>query len=128
MLRAFNPKTVSAPASTYSHCFEVPASAKLLFVSGQVGVRPDGTVAEGFEAQADQVWKNLANCLAEAGMGIGNIVKFTSFLTRKEDLAKYAEVRNRHLGANRPTSTLLVIQALARPELLVEVEVIAAKE
>lgn len=127
MLKAFNPKSVAAPASTYSHCFEVPANARLLFVSGQVGVRPDGTVPQGIEAQADQVWKNIAHCLAEAGMGIGDIVKFTSFLTRKEDLAKFGEVRNRHLGAHRPTSTLLVIQSLARPELLVEVEVIAAK-
>ncbi len=127
MLRAFNPKTVCAPASSYSHGFEVPADARLVFLSGQVAMRPDGTVPQGIEAQTDQVWKNVAHCLADAGMGIGDIVKFTSFLTRKEDLAKYGEVRSRHLGAHRPTSTLLVIQALARPEFLVEVEVIAAK-
>ena len=54
-------------------------------------------------------------------------MKFTSFLTRTADLAKFGEVRNKHLGSHRPTSTLLVIQSLARPEFLVEVEVIAAK-
>ncbi len=127
MLRSFNPATVAAPASTYSHGFEVPPNARLVFLSGQVAMRPDGTVPQGIEAQTEQVWKNIGNCLAEAGMGIGDIVKFTSFLTRTEDLAKYGEVRNRFLAAHRPTSTLLVIQSLARPELLVEVEVIAAK-
>ena len=127
MLKAFNPQTVCAPASTYSHGFEVPADARLVFLSGQVAMRPDGTVPEGIEQQTDQVWKNIGQCLSEAGMGIGDIVKFTSFLTRPSDLAKFGEVRNRFLGAHRPTSTLLVIQALARPEFLVEVEVIAAK-
>ena len=127
MLKAFNPKTVCAPASTYSHGFEVPANARLVFLSGQVAMRPDGTVPEGIEQQTDQVWKNITECLAEAGMGIDDIVKFTSFLTRTENLAKFSEVRNRYLGAHRPTSTLLVIQSLARPEFLVEVEVIAAK-
>ena len=127
MLKAFNPKTVRAPASTYSHGFEVPANARLVFLSGQVATRLDGTVPEGIEQQTEQVWKNIVNCLADAGMGIGDIVKFTSFLTRTEDLAKFGEVRNRFLGSHRPTSTLLVIQSLARPELLVEVEVIAAK-
>ena len=127
MLRAFNPGNVCAPASTYSHGFEVPPTARLVFLSGQIAMRPDGSVPEGIQAQAEQVWKNIANCLAEAGMGIGDIVKFTSFLTRTADLAKFSEVRNRFLGAHRPTSTLLVIQSLARPEFLVEVEVIAAK-
>ncbi len=127
MLRAFNPKSVCAPASTYSHGFEVPPDARLVFLSGQIAMRPDGSVPQGIEAQTEQVWKNIGNCLADAGMGIGDIVKFTSYLTRTEDLAKYGEVRNRFLGAHRPTSTLLVIQSLARPEFLVEVEVIAAK-
>ncbi len=127
MLRAFNPRTVCPPASTYSHGFEVPANARLVFLSGQVAMRPDGSVPEGIEAQSEQVWNNIANCLADAGMGLADIVKFTSFLTRAENLPKYGEVRSRFLGAHRPTSTLLVVQSLARPELLVEVEVIAAK-
>lgn len=128
MPRFFNPKAVCAPASTYSHGVDIPSSARVVMLSGQVAMRPDGTVAEGIEAQTEQVWNNIRLCLADAGLGIGDIVKITSYLTRPQDLAKFGEVRNRHLGAHRPTSTLLVIQALARPELLVEVEVVAVKE
>ena len=127
MPRFFNPKTVCAPASTYSHGVDIPAGARVVMLSGQVAMRADGTVPEGIEAQAEQVWNNIRLCLEDAGMGIGDIVKFTSYLTHSQDLAKFSEVRGRHLGAHRPTSTLLVIQALARPELLVEVEVVAAK-
>jgi enamine deaminase RidA (YjgF/YER057c/UK114 family) len=61
-------------------------------------------------------------------MGLNDIVKMTSYLTRVENLAGFGAVRDRHLGDHHPTSTLLVIQALARPEFLVEVEVMAAKE
>ena len=127
MIRAFNPKSIAAPAGTYIHGIEVPANARLLFVSGQVGRRPDGTVPGSIEEQSEATWRNIAGVLEEAGMGIGDIVKITSFVTRSENLPKYGAVRDRYLAAHRPTSTLLVIQGLARPELLVEVEAFAAK-
>ena len=63
----------------------------------------------------------------DAGMGIGDVVKITSFLTRHENFPKFAQVRAKFLGSHRPASTLLVISSLARPEFLVEVEAIAAK-
>ena len=69
-----NPKTVSF-SGKYSLAAEVPAGAKLLFVSGQVGTAPDGKLAPGFEAQCEQVWKNLGAVLAEGGMTYKDIVK-----------------------------------------------------
>lgn len=60
-------------------------------------------------------------------MGIGDLVKVTSFVTRAENLRKYGAVRDRYLGEHRPTTTLLVVSGLARPEYLVEVDAIAAK-
>ena len=127
MIRAFNPKTIAAPVATYIHGIEVPANARLLFISGQVGMRPDGTLAASIEEQSEAAWRNIVAVLEDAGMGICDIVKITSFVTRREDLRNYGAVRDRYLAAHRPTSTLLVVQGLARPELLIEVEAFAAK-
>jgi len=126
-VKTYNPSTVAAPTGPFSHGVEIPANARWLSLAGQVGVDPDGKVPPSFEAQAEQCWRNIKAILAAAGMGVENLVKTTHFLTRAEDVATYGKVRARHLGEARPASTLLVISALARPGLLVEVEAVAAK-
>jgi enamine deaminase RidA (YjgF/YER057c/UK114 family) len=126
-MKAHNPNTVFAPTGPFSHGVEVPANARWLHISGQIGVAPDGKVPSEFEAQAEQCWRNVKAVLAAAGMGVENLVKCTHFVTRAEDVATYGKVRARQLGEARPASTLLVISALARPGLLVEVEALAAK-
>ena len=126
-MKTYNPSTVFAPTGPFSHGVETPAGARWLHVSGQIGVAPDGKVPADFEAQATQCWRNIKGVLAAAGMGVENLVKCTHFLTRAEDVATYGKIRARELGEARPASTLLVISALARPGLLVEVEAIAAK-
>jgi 2-iminobutanoate/2-iminopropanoate deaminase len=126
-MKKFNPRDVAAPAGPYSHGVEVPANARWLYLAGQIGVAPDGKVSPDFETQADQCWRNIKAILAEAGMSVDNLVKVTHFLTRAENIAAYGKVRAKHVGDARPASTLLVISALARPDLLVEVEAIAAK-
>jgi len=127
MLKIHNPKSVAAPIGTYSHGVEAPPNARWLHVAGQIGVRPDGSVPATIEEQTEVVWQNILAVLADAGMGIGDVVKITSFLTRFENFPKFAQVRAKYLGSHRPASTLLVISSLARPEFLVEVEAIAAK-
>jgi 2-iminobutanoate/2-iminopropanoate deaminase len=127
MLKIHNPKSVAAPIGTYSHGIEAPPNARWLHVAGQIGVRPDGSVPATIEEQTAVVWQNILAVLADAGMGIGDVVKITSFLTRFENFPKFAQVRAKYLGSHRPASTLLVISSLARPEFLVEVEAIAAK-
>ena len=126
-MKIYNPNTVFAPTGPFSHGVETPAGARWLHISGQIGVTPDGKVPADFEAQATQCWRNVKAVLAAAGMGPENLVKCTHFLTRAEDVAAYGKIRARELGEARPASTLLVISALARPGLLVEVEAIAAK-
>ena len=122
-----NPGSIAAPIGTYSHGIEVPPGARWLCVAGQIGVRPDGSVPASIEEQTEVVWQNILAVLADAGMGIGDVVKITSFLTRHENFPRFAQVRAKFLGSHRPASTLLVISSLARPEFLVEVEAIAAK-
>jgi enamine deaminase RidA (YjgF/YER057c/UK114 family) len=127
MLKVHNPRSIAAPIGTYSHGIEVPPNARWLHVAGQIGVRPDGSVPATIEEQTEVVWQNILAVLADAGMGIGDVVKITSFLTRYENFPRFAQVRAKFLGSHRPASTLLVISSLARPEFLVEVEAIAAK-
>jgi enamine deaminase RidA (YjgF/YER057c/UK114 family) len=126
-MKTYTPDTVAAPAGPYSHGVEIPANARILYLAGQIGNARDGTLPADVEGQADQCWKNIKAVLAAAGMGVEHLVKCTHFLTRAEDVAAYGKVRSRHLGEARPASTLLVISALARPGMLVEVEAIAAK-
>ena len=127
MIKSFNPKSVAAPTGTYTHVYDIPANARLVVLSGQIGTKPDGTVPAGIEEQAENVWTNIRNCIREAGLEMRDIVKITSFVTKPEYFAKVTPIRAKFLGDHKPASTSLCVQALARPEMLVEVEVIAAK-
>ncbi len=127
MPRFFNPESTSAPNASYSHGVEIPPNARLVFVAGQIPVRPDGSTPQTIEEQTEVVWTNIKAVLAAAGMGIRDIVKITSFLTRYENFARFAQVRAGFLDGHRPASTSVIISALAKPEFLVEVEAIAAK-
>jgi enamine deaminase RidA (YjgF/YER057c/UK114 family) len=74
------PASVAAPFGPYSHAVEVPERSRLLYISGEVGVLPDGTVPEGIEAQAEACWRNIIAILADAGMGVADLVKITTYL------------------------------------------------
>jgi 2-iminobutanoate/2-iminopropanoate deaminase len=127
MLKVYNPPALAAPTGPYSHGVEAPAGARWLHITGQIAVRPDGTIPASMEEQTELVWQNIGAILAEAGMGMSDIVKISSFLVKREDVAKFGPIRARHLAGHKPASTLLIVAALARPELLVEVEAVAAK-
>ena len=62
-------------ADGYTESCEVTTPARLLFISGQIPVREDGTVPEGFESQCLQVWRNIESVLHEAGMNLHDLVK-----------------------------------------------------
>jgi enamine deaminase RidA (YjgF/YER057c/UK114 family) len=127
MNRMRNPAAVAPPGGRYSHAVEVPANARLLYISGQIGAATDGAVPSGIVAQTENCWRNILAILADAGMGIADLVKVTIFLTREEDIAAYRDARDRIIGDARPASTLVVCSRLVRPEWLVEVEAVAAK-
>jgi len=125
-LTRYKPGGIAPPFSKYSHGVEAPADARWLFASGQVGVRPDGTLASGFEGQTVQALSNLHAILAEAGMDWSDVVLLKTFLTRQEDVPQYRVVREKTLGSAAPASTLLVVAGLASPDWLIEIEVVAA--
>jgi 2-iminobutanoate/2-iminopropanoate deaminase len=120
------PNTVAAPFGPYSHAVEVPEGSRLLYISGEVGVLPDGTVPEGIEAQAEACWRNIIAILADAGMGISDLVKITTFLVRPEDVAAAGAARGKHFGDARPGSATIIVKALVNPGWLIEIEAVAA--
>ncbi|MHA1536803.1 MAG: RidA family protein [Alphaproteobacteria bacterium] len=126
-MKKLNPETIAAPISVYSHGIEMPGPARWLHISGQVGMTPDGNIAQGIEAQSEAAWQNLIAILASADMGLENLVKVTAFLIDEADIPGYGAVRTKALGEARPASTLLIVKALALPDLRVEVEAVAAR-
>ncbi|EFH85331.1 RidA family protein [Ktedonobacter racemifer] len=118
---------VAAQIGRYSDGVEVSGKVRWLHTSGTPGIRPDGTAPETIEAQADQAWKNILAILEAAGMEVADIVKVTQYLIHPEDKPAYIQVRSRYLGEARPAFMLSVVTELIRPDILVEIEVIAAK-
>lgn len=113
------------PLGPYSMAIASEGPGTWLHIAGQVGIEPDGRLPDGFEAQARQAWANLAAVLASAGMQVAHLVKVSAFLTRQADVPLFGPVRAAFIGEARPASTLVVVQALARPEWLVEIEGVA---
>ena len=113
--------------SIYSHAVEVGDGARTLFISGQVGVAPDGALRADFASQLDQAMDNVEALLAAAGMTKADVVKANYYLTRATDLPPLGEVRRRRWAKGEPEAvTVIVVAALARPEYLIEIEAVAA--
>ena len=128
MNESSNPQSVHPPLGAYSHTARVPAGSDWLVVAGQVGIDAGGTLAGGARDQAVQAFRNVVACLEANGMGRGDIVKFTVFLTDPRFIEEYRAARREVIGdEHKPPSTLLIVQGLAAPDILVEIEAFAAK-
>ena len=119
--------SVASHIGKYSDAIEVGPNMRWLMTSGTPGLSAAGGLPNDIAGQAELAWQNVMNLLAKADMAVADIVKVTQYLTRAEDIQGYAAVRARFLGDNRPASMLLVIPQLVWPEILVEVEIVAAK-
>ena len=115
------------PVGPYSHTAMVPSGARIVFIAGQVGMRPDGSVPAGFAEQANVTFENVRACLAAHALGVDAVVKLGVFLLPGQDFQVLRSVRERHFGAHRPTSTTVCVPQRASPAFLVEVEAIAVK-
>jgi reactive intermediate/imine deaminase len=122
-----NPPALSRPTG-YTHIVEVTGPVKTIYISGQIAFDKDGNVvgAGDMKAQAEQVFKNLDAALAAAGATFANVVKMNTYVTDMEKAPAVREVRARYFGETTPASTLVQVARLARPELMLEIEVIAA--
>ena len=121
-----NPAAVHAPSSGYSMGLELGQHRRLLFVSGQVPERSDGSVPEGFEAQCEQAWRNVIEVLTSAGLGVEHLVKINTFLTDRNQVVANRAVRRKMLGGHEPASTVMIAVTVDHKWLL-EIEAIAAE-
>jgi len=126
-LRHLVPKRVRAPFGRYSHAVEIPANARLLFCSGQLGISVADEIPDSVEAQATLCFEAVGAFLAEAGMSFADIVRINAYVTDRAHMAAYMAVRDRYVKEPPPASTLMIVSGFTRPEFKVEVEAIAAK-
>lgn len=119
------PEDIAPPVGNgYTHAITAGGA---IYVSGQIGMDPSGTIPEGFEAQARRAFENLDTVLASAAASLSDIVKVTVLLVDLRDLAAYRSVRETYLP-HLPASTLCVVKSLAMPKLLFEIEAIAVRD
>jgi enamine deaminase RidA (YjgF/YER057c/UK114 family) len=126
----FSPATLPPPVG-YSHIAKVNRGT-LIYLAGQVSSDASGKlVGEGnFEAQAEQVFRNLKIAVEAAGGAMTDIVKLNVYLVAEVDQAEVPTlraIRDRYVNVEKPpVSTLVVVSRLARPGWLVEIEAVAA--
>ena len=124
-----NPSAVSKP-NNYTHVVTAQGG-RTIFISGQVAIDAAGNiVGQGdLAAQATQVFENLKACLASAGATFADVTKMTTFIVSYRpaaDRAVLGAVRSRYLPAeNPPASTLVGVQSLATPDIMIEIEATA---
>ena len=101
----------------------------LVFVSGQVGIDGAGELVslDDFETQADQAFRNLSSVLEAGGSSMDRVVKVTIFLTNMAaNFPKVVDLRRKWFTPPYPADTIVQVQSLYRPEVMLEIEAIAA--
>jgi 2-iminobutanoate/2-iminopropanoate deaminase len=122
-----NPATIHAPLAAYSHQIEVRGDERLLVVSGQVGVRADGSVPDDPLEQLGVAFDNVERNLEEAGMDLADLVKLTVYLVGEWDQDARRGLISARLGTHRPCMTAVWVAALAGPTLRVELDAWASR-
>lgn len=126
MRRHLDPDGVPPPFGRYHHAVAVEGATRLLFLSGQLGVRADGSVPEDAAAQTGIAFGYIDLALRAAGLARGDVVRLNVYLTEPEYRPAYMKMRDAWVADPPPASTLVIVKALALPACKVEIEAIAA--
>jgi 2-iminobutanoate/2-iminopropanoate deaminase len=116
-----NPATVHPPLAAYTHQIELSGSERLLVLSGQVGMRPDGSLPGDVAEQLDVALGNVERNLEAADMDLGDLVKLTLYVVGALS-AEARGVLTSRLGGHEPCMTLVFVVSLATPALLIELD------
>ena len=123
-----NPDTIPKPDGKWTHAIEVPVGARMLFIAGQAGFDSDGVLPPDFATQVENTYANIVKVLADADMAVEDLVMGTiNMVDTGDDLDLLIAASARHFGKHAWAGTLIYVRALAYPELLVEINAIAAK-
>lgn len=110
---------------SYPQAAEVAGATRWLYLSGQIPVAPDGSLAVDFTGQCRQVWANVETQLHAAGMTLDNLVKVTTFLASRDHALENRQVRLEVLAGRQPALTVIVT-GIFDESWLVEIEAVAA--
>jgi enamine deaminase RidA (YjgF/YER057c/UK114 family) len=129
MKQSRNPESIHAPVGRYVHQISLDNPEKLVFISGQVGMRPDGSVPEDAVEQLAVALENVLRNIEAAGLETSDLVKITTYVLAGAalDPARRRAEMERLLGDHVPTSTLVFVAGLAAPEYKVEIDGWAAR-
>ena len=117
--------TTTAPAAIGPYSQAMRAEGRMFFMSGQVALRPDGTLVEGdVKAQTVQVMENMKNVLESAGLSMSNIVKTTIFLSSMDHFGAVNEIYGAAFEAEPPARSTVAVLGLPK-NVDVEIEAIA---
>ena len=123
-----NPDGLGQPFSLYSH---VSKAGDLVFAAGQVGVTEDNRVTgPDVASQTAQAYENVRLILGSQGASLRHVVRFVVYLIDAQDVAEFYAAREQYFSQHLPDgeyppNTLLIVQALVRPELRVEIDATA---
>ena len=122
-----NPQDVHQPVGAYSHQIEISGNEGLLVISGQVGMREDGTVPDDPYEQMEVAFENIFRNLRAAGMDVKDLIKVTYYLVGEMDTTKRREIVLSRLQGHQPCSTLVYVVRLASPVFRVEIDAWASR-
>jgi enamine deaminase RidA (YjgF/YER057c/UK114 family) len=122
-----NPQDIHEPVGSYTHQIEVRGNERLLVISGQVGMKADGTVPEDPIEQIELAFENVLHNLHAAGMDIRDLIKVNYYLVGEIETARRREIVLAKLQGHQPCSTLVYVAALASPIYRVEIEAWASR-
>jgi 2-iminobutanoate/2-iminopropanoate deaminase len=125
-MKHITPAGIRPPFARYSYGVEIPPGSRILVCSGQLGITPQDLVPKTIEEQTHLCFRNIKAVLDKAGFTFSDLVRINAFVVSREHLKGYMSVRDLYIGDPPPASTLMIVSGFARPEFLVEVEIIAA--
>ncbi len=129
-MKSLTPDTIAPPFARYAHGVEIPPTHRIVRTSGQLGVAKNGKIPEESYDQAQLCFANITQILASGGMGAGDVIHVSAYVTDRAHMAGYMRARDQFLqdraDDDLPSSTLIIVSGFTRPEFKVEIEVWAA--
>lgn len=107
---------------------EIPPGSRVLFISGQTATDADGYTPPDAETQADIVYAKVGQTLKDAGMDWSDVVKTNLYMTNPADIMAIVKAGGKHNPGGVQAGTLVYVKALAVPEVVLELEAVAAKK
>jgi enamine deaminase RidA (YjgF/YER057c/UK114 family) len=121
------PAAIGKPVAAYSHGVLSTTPERILFTAGQVGIAPDGKIAQGIDAQLEQIYENIQIILKDGGMGMADVVQVRIYLTDQSQVLPNRAALSKWLGSVNPAATTVIVKSLVSPDFLVEIEAVAAR-